>query len=421
MDPFWPEFSNLSSARGSYESLLPINPQFSESSPLVPLPSSEIAPNAQSPLNEDGEGSENGRKKRRRIPPDARRVLEECFERHREDPYVPQDEAKNLAARTGLSLKQVRTFFANARARKLPPPSSHNTSSGGTHSMDIPGSTTGSSQKDPMERFLSSSPEDEGISEDAVQRAAESLSPTNSSSPSLRRHPGVADTMSVSDATFSSSSRSSSSQASIDSTNSRGPRRGRKRQREHSMKDITNILREPSDPYKIYQCTFCTSDFSQKYDWRRHEESVHFPQKEWVCIPDGPTYDLAEGGIRCAFCDENEPSNDHFDLHNCAACISAPRFQQTFTRKDKLQQHLVQVHRLAQFSKTTQSWHRPIERKITLACGLCGSVLADWQTRADHIASHFSDGVGMDLWLSDPGGIMPYALVDENIKQRYEI
>ncbi|ORY00605.1 hypothetical protein BCR34DRAFT_109175 [Clohesyomyces aquaticus] len=416
--------------------------QFSDPSILDALPPSGPASDLRDGSNDRSESHDLGRTKRRRLQPKAKTILEACFDRHRDDPYIPQNEQRELAAQTGLSLKQIRTFFANARARKLPPPSSqtsdyepkdnsptntydaakpaHNASTG-TKNIDIPGSTSRDSEQGPMERFLSSSPEDEGISEEAVQRAAESLSSTNFSPPGLRKHSSTTDSISVSDTAFSSNSGSSSSKASIDSANSRGPRRGRKRQRGASQGTLAILLRKPSEPSKIYQCTFCTTDFTQKYDWRRHEESVHFPQKEWVCIPDGPADDASGGGKRCVFCQLQDPSSDHFEEHNCSSCISAPRARRTFTRKDKLQQHLIQVHRLDQCSEITKGWHRPVERSVTLACGFCGIILPDWPVRVDHIASHFNDRIGMDLWMSPPGGIVASGSIDEGTKKRYEV
>ncbi|KAJ4346513.1 uncharacterized protein N0V89_010442 [Didymosphaeria variabile] len=112
-------------------------------------------------LLKEGEGRTE--KKTRRMPPEARRLLTNCFERHREDPYIPKGEVQRLATDTGLSIRQVQIFFANARARKLPGPSTQ------SKGVDIPAPPD---QQGPMERFLSSSPEDEGISEDAVRTAA---------------------------------------------------------------------------------------------------------------------------------------------------------------------------------------------------------------------------------------------------------
>ncbi|KAF2727005.1 hypothetical protein EJ04DRAFT_152763 [Polyplosphaeria fusca] len=349
----------------------------------------------------DESNSEGGKKKRRRIPPEAKQLLEETFERIRDDPYAPQAEIKNLAKLTGLSVRQVRTFFANARARKLPP-SSDLKPPGVSQPKQIANThETIAGQPDPMERFLSSSPEDEGISEEVIRRAA-AICSSNTNPPSLRRHSSKPDGSDVG----SNSAGSESSRASIDSANNRGPRRGRKRRREQTD-DTNTLLRKPGDPHKIYQCTFCAKDFAQKYDWRRHEESVHFPQQEWICMPDGLAY-VADQTRYCVFCDEMDPDEHHAAAHHCSTCLAAPRSKRTFLRKDKLLQHLIQVHRMGQFSKTTQTWCRPVERAVDLICGFCGLVLSDWPSRIEHIAAHFIDGITMLFWLLRPGGMKPH-------------
>lgn len=317
-------------------------------------------------------------------------LLDECFERHREDPYVPQDEITELSSQTGLSIRQVRTYFANARevilkysvmpiansisrARKLPPVLSPRSPSQPQTSLPIDIRSSKDAQQDPMERFLSSSPEDEGIPEEAVRKAAGTFIQPRSTS--RRRCISMSDTMSVSDTAFSSGS--SSSAGSIDSANSRGPRRGRKRQREPTQKTLETVIRKRSDPLKKYQCTFCTSDFAQKYDWRRHEESVHFPQKEWVCMPDGPTHNS-----RCVFCDLQHPDEKHLESHNCIQCSKAPHSQRTFLRKDKLIQHIGQVHGCPH-PKGIKDWCRPVQQSVTLICGLCGLIQQSWNARAE--------------------------------------
>jgi hypothetical protein len=305
----------------------------------------------------------NDEKKRRRMPPQTRRLLTECFERHKDDPYVSKEEIQQLATDTGLSTRQVQTFFANARARKLPQPATER------KGVDIPAP---SNQQGPMERFLSSSPEDEGISEDAVRAAASKADrPIKPARSRKGRAPSVRSS--------SQSSTSNSSAASMDSLDSRGSRKGRKRQREPSKKGAKTIFRKPSSPSRKYQCTFCAIDFEQKYDWKRHEESVHFPQKEWVCMPNGPVE-----GSQCVFCGAQDIDDEHLRSHKSVACSEAPRELRTFQRKDKLVQHIKQVHG-CQPPAVVKSWCRPIERKVLLLCGFCSLALSDWKTRAEYV------------------------------------
>ena len=449
----WPDFTGPDLA--DVWDILPSQCRFDD---FIVVPESLTLPEQ----GEDATGGESNARRRCRIPPDAKRLLEESFERHKQDPYLQKNDIKELAQATNLSLRQIRTFFANARARKLPPPPSLSNVESGLGDTDeaksaqtpglefmikpivasrgqpaaakkrrcfrdqesqkllasanihVPRQTT-PPQQDPMERFLSSSPEDEGISEDAIRKAAASLDsneitkrPSNE-----RRSSSRADAMSVTDTAFSSNSGSASSHASIDSVTNRGPRKGRKRQRNSTLQEARPFIRKPSHPYKVFQCTFCSTDFAQKYDWRRHEESVHFPQQEWICMPDGPTIQSDTGTSNCAFCGLLNPSPAHFDSHNCSSCLPIPRSSRTFTRKDKLLQHLTQVHKQALFLPHIGDWCRPIQRDVAIACGICGLRLQTWSARADHISAHFVDGHSMDLWVGAPGGITPSSALPE--------
>ncbi|OMP81421.1 Homeobox protein 4, partial [Diplodia seriata] len=374
---------------------------------------------------------------RQRISSPAKAILQQWFEDHIEDPYLEREDVSALSEATGLTPRQVRTFFANARARKLPaplpgqqsPPALSSTDgareakasaapsnkpkqqyASSTPSVRLhPGArprTPCSSQQSPMQRYLSSSPEDEGVSEEALQHAAASCTPqspaqanTDGIGPAPRRNPDA-----FSEAASSNSS--SSSRASIDSAVNRVPRRGRKRHR-GSLRRSNTVVRGRIDRSKIFQCTFCNRDFAQKYDWRRHEESVHIPQKEWICMPDGPVRtDDDTGSQSCVFCEQPNPSHDHLQRHNHTPCLLAPQTSRTFTRKDKLIQHLGQVHKQAQMSATMQTWCRRVSRNIAIACGICGVRLCTWNERVEHISAHFIDGLDMRYWLGAPGGVM---------------
>ena len=38
---------------------------------------------------------------------------------------------------------------------------------------------------------------------------------------------------------------------------------------------------------RMFQCTFCTDTFKSKYDWTRHEKSLHLSLEKWICAPSG--------------------------------------------------------------------------------------------------------------------------------------
>lgn len=355
MDQLWPELAagNPSDASHWQVPAPYTQPQLPPQSAI--LPSSTKVPEA---------GAE-GKKGRHRIPFTSRKILEDSFERHREHPYVPQDELRELVIITGLTIKQIRTFFANARARKLPPVVEPHKPEAGP--------------SDPLERYLSSSSDQEGADENAVHEAAKKL--RRPLRERRRRMSNAALSASGSNAGSSSSSAGSidsNHSQTYDSAYNRGSRRGRKRRQDPTKKQITSVARKPSSPSRRFQCTFCVLDFAQKYDWRRHEESVHFPQKEWVCMPDGPVDDNSH----CVFCNQHNPDKRHLDSHKSITCSDAPHAQRAFLRKDKLIQHIKQVH-VCQPPKMMKEWCRPIDRNISLLCGLCVSMLPDWGSRAE--------------------------------------
>lgn len=355
MDEWWAELSNDDVEHEHNQSESLAGPSTSQGN--TPRPDSD------SPGYVGSQDESDNRKRRKRLPAEAKKLLVDCFESHKDDPYFGKEHMQRLATATGLSVRQVQTFFANARARKLPRPSMD------SKGVDMP---VPLNQQGPMERFLSSSPEDEGISEDAVRAAANKMErpikPLRSrkeKSPSIR--------------SSSQSSKSNSSSASLKSLDSRGSRRGRKRQHEISHSTTKSIFRKPSNPSRIYQCTFCTLDFEQRYDWKRHEESVHFPQKEWVCCPNGPVENS-----KCVFCGlvVGDAVEEHLKSHKSAACSEVPRAQRSFQRKDKLVQHIKQVHG-CQAPTMMKEWWRRIERDVLLLCGFCSLELPDWKSRAE--------------------------------------
>ncbi|CAI6335279.1 unnamed protein product [Periconia digitata] len=391
MDQLWPEIAEAGNPLNELQWQIPAQ---SYPQPQIP-PQVAVLPSTY-PL----ETGNVDKKERRRIPFTARKLLEDSFERHRAHPYVPPEELQELVTLTGLTVRQVRTYFANARARKLPPVVDPSKS----EASDTKNPPVANEQpSDPLERYLSSSSDQEAAVEDDIQEAAKRL--RRPLRERRRRMSNAALSASGSNAGSSSSSAGSAESSrsqNYDSFHHRGARRGRRRRQDSSKKQITSVARKPSSPSRRFQCTFCTLDFVQKYDWRRHEESVHFPQKEWVCMPDGPVDDNS----RCVFCNHHDPDKRHLDSHRSIECSDAPHAQRAFLRKDKLIQHIKQVH-ACQPPKMIKSWCRPISHDVSILCGLCVSVLPDWGARADHIVSHFSNGISMEMWLLErPGGLL---------------
>ena len=92
---------------------------------------------------------------------------------------------------------------------------------------------------------------------------------------------------------------------------------------------------------RLFQCTFCTDRFKSKYDWSRHEKSLHLSLEKWICAPIGEVITCSSSGQRkCVYCDALDPSSEHLATHNHSACQEKGLEARTFYRKDHLRQHL---------------------------------------------------------------------------------
>lgn len=150
--------------------------------------------------------------------------------------------------------------------------------------------------------------------------------------------------------------------------------------------------KEPQlDPKRIFPCTFCNLTFKSKYDWSRHEKSLHLDLEAWKCAPESGT--TPTGEKRCVYCLQLEPTRQHLDEHNHRACVGMDR---TFNRKDHLVQHLRLVHRLADIPPLHE-W-RAQAPPFICRCGFCDQRLNSWGERVDHLAGHFRQGATMSDW-----------------------
>lgn len=147
-----------------------------------------------------------------------------------------------------------------------------------------------------------------------------------------------------------------------------------------------------------FQCTFCAETFKTKYDWQRHEKSLHVSLERWLCSPKGTRAVNPENGIlSCVFCGKQEPTDEHINGHNPNSCQ-----ERIFTRKDHLMQHLCLVHKSKLVKWVTEDWKAP-EPIIRSNCGFCGIVLDSWLDRVEHLADHFKMGRTMADWVGDWG------------------
>jgi hypothetical protein len=142
----------------------------------------------------------------------------------------------------------------------------------------------------------------------------------------------------------------------------------------------------PAKPEKVtYQCTVCRKPFNRKDDWRRHEES-HEPQKYWICMVDRDPALNTPAGWLCVFCDTTKPNRNEIMLHlikehQINECTNKHVSKRRWGRKDKLKQHLQQVHHLAETSAGAwEEWRRDnTPKKWAWGCGFCGVCSFTWK------------------------------------------
>jgi hypothetical protein len=131
-----------------------------------------------------------------------------------------------------------------------------------------------------------------------------------------------------------------------------------------------------------YKCTWCERGFNRKGDWKRHEES-HDPQRLWTCMLGEPAT-LSTAGWTCVFCSSFKAKRQDMvthliQKHKIHVCISKKVDARTFYRKDKLKQHLQQVHALSENSVLWETWHRAPKKKWAWGCGYCGGCSFTWE------------------------------------------
>jgi hypothetical protein len=162
---------------------------------------------------------------------------------------------------------------------------------------------------------------------------------------------------------------------------------------------------------RIFQCTFCADTFSSKYDWQRHEKSLHLALERWICSPNGGLAHI-DGQPVCIFCRMPNPNNEHLETHNYLACQEKTLTERTFYRKDHLRQHLKLFHSV-KLDPLMESW-KSMMSEIKSSCGFCPCVFTTWEQRVDHLAAHFKNGADMSEWFEGWGFEPAIARLVEN-------
>ncbi|KAF2703261.1 hypothetical protein K504DRAFT_392824 [Pleomassaria siparia CBS 279.74] len=367
-----------------------------------------------------------------RILPEAKQILEEEFATN---PYPCSWEIDIIAHQANLDTKRVKNWFNNSRARKkcsvsqpvskLPNDSTRSLASKlSSDSLEALDKLADGAPQPPLAVYLASSYREEAANLLAIQAAIESGSSSNlgdtfmdSSSGSRHGKNGSVITSIASSEGTSPSTYTMSSSGSNISSFGRDRRRGRRRtwraapysRAKFSGMNSAGIMEEDLP----FFCTFCPRAFKTKYEWIRHEDSVHALRTTWICC------DTKHEPLQsCLFCGEAKPSDAHMSTHRYQQCRNKPESQRTFYRRDHFVQHLHHVHfsnvkhptvslgcqtRLTGCEdngygckELAMKWRRfgaPMKREDPmLHCGFCGKKTSDWSERCNHVSEHLIAG-----------------------------
>lgn len=358
-----------------------------------------------------------------RFPRVAVKVLKEWLSAHGDHPYPTDEQKERLAALTGLKRDQITNWLANARRRgKARPKRSESPSIGCRVPMEICNTPTFAADPalknmNPLERWKHSPPEHEPASVTDIAHAVATTTRTqdfnsiNSATDSRKqsrhsssRASSQSGKMAPSVSSLETSRSSASNGSSALSHGSLGSFRSvakKERRRQRTVPLALDSSRNTAS--RPFQCTFCTDAFKSKYDWSRHEKSLHLSLEKWICAPLGSMVtDPAAGIQKCVYCDTLSPSAEHVETHNHAECQDKGLGARTFYRKDHLRQHLRLVHGCPLTDSMSSTWCIDLSH-ITSRCGFCSQTFTAWSERADHLSKHFRNGAQMKDWKGDWG------------------
>lgn len=386
---------------------------------------------------------QKGRKTGARFSHKAVKILKSWLSEHSSHPYPTDDEKDTLRIKTGLEKNQVSSWLANARRRGKARPRGVSPSRG---AVPIPGKQlppgVDYSELNPLERWRHSPPENEAASaRDILTAMATTSFAPGSNNPKggshLRKSGSSNDdsqsnnrpAVSLNSYSLDTTTQSSISEMSFASAYSNRSSRGswnsgdtKERRRRRQKSAIAQNSFQKHRGARIFQCTFCTDSFPTKYDWQRHEKSLHLPLDRWTCTPEGGVLRNPDGGFVCAFCQHPNPDEDHMETHNYSTCQEKPPQDRTFLRKDHLNQHLRLMHNV-KYRPWMDAW-KSATTEIKSRCGFCPATFTTWKDRVDHLAAHFKSGMEISQWKGGwgfdaciesavEGGIPPYLIGHE--------
>ncbi|ORY09584.1 hypothetical protein BCR34DRAFT_656495 [Clohesyomyces aquaticus] len=382
-------------------------------------------------------GARNDTKKRSYISVAAKTELSHLFDLN---PYPSNVDLEGISRRTGITTKAAKTWFNNARARRRPPRRNNqkfsaNTSPeiGGSNLLDprdelimnpapTPNDTQESPRKSqtenrdtishtsspertfsPLERYLSAPPEDEPVSVSAIQAARANMdSALTKHSPweliqatTEARAPGwkFGDAKSQASLAGSIMTGPLSPDAAVADVKAyvecgaavaifqhvRHPGAHCASRPERAVAVSGHVIVPSCLALQTQSAICCDATFSSQYEWARHEETLHYPRKKWVCR-------LTEDHTLESLASYKDPKQ--LSLHSC----TIPEEQRSFFRKDHLMQHIKQVHRVTK-SDVDPAWGEEWCVNLQdlpagssyLYCGFCGGTLESWEARKEHI------------------------------------
>ncbi|PYI09582.1 hypothetical protein BO78DRAFT_308107 [Aspergillus sclerotiicarbonarius CBS 121057] len=333
------------------------------------------------------------------------KVLRDWLYRNQHAPYPTEEQKARFSQQTGLTVKQISTWFANARRRHRV--ARRTSRPGQIFRSGSPMPVSRSASMTPMERWQRSPPDQEPVSESAIQNAiaaADSDAAWDCPSASADASPSAHLTSSISSIESEPSQASSGSLSSAWSHRSESylpfplsevPSRSQSRRRRP---------RRQSAAESPYQCTFCADSFKKKHDWTRHEKSVHLSLESWICSIGPDILDITGSeALPCEFCNVTQGTRSHFTTHEFDVCSDRPLSERTFRRKDHLIQHLRKFHHCTKVPSLRIEACCIVTNDVRSRCGFCQLVMPTWTERVDHLVEHFKSGERMREWSGDWG------------------
>ncbi|KAE8381184.1 hypothetical protein BDV26DRAFT_101287 [Aspergillus bertholletiae] len=278
---------------------------------------------------------------------------------------------------------------------------------------------TSISSPDPLRRWQESPPEDEpaplAAIRDAVQNSwSEQLSNKDFTVVEHQHSisdPGFVDAFQTYRQSASRAASTTSAESGVSASSRQSAHSGRSSGSHESARKKTKDRVRKTQPRgkkdrstakdgpRLFCCTFCCDRFKSKYDWMRHEKSLHLNLETWVCTPHGGAVVLpSTSRVHCAYCSMLDPTPEHLTQHNHGACDGQ---QRKFRRKDHLVQHLRLVHHIDTLP-IISDW-KVDAANFTSRCGFCSRQMVTWSQRCDHLALHFRNGSTMAEWQGDHG------------------